>query len=831
MNTKLVNQNAFNLKSTITDDWGGSHRVVLDLEALVAAKDWNLGIALPEGYKIDKIYGAELKQEGKNIYISGAGWNKSLSKGNKTEVVLIIDEGNKSKSKPIKTEFIFDNGASNPATPSKSTAALNVDGQIIEDWNGGYKLKLGLKAESNANDWKLDFKLPYKIKAAYGVDMINNGNGSYTISGQNDQVSLKKGQSIKPIFIIDDQGKQALVPKVINSSAMMPEKLAPAPITPEKPAQRLGVSPAIVEDWNGGYKLELGLKAKSNTNNWKLDFKLPYTISAAYGVNMINNGNGSYTISGQNDQVNLKQGQSIKPIFVVNDNGKQALTPQFNSNLVDLMSTPDPISTPKPTVPSTPVNIPNEPGKSVGQKGKFAYGEVLQKNFLFWEANRSGDLGPDNRIEWRSDSTLHDGSTVGRDLEGGYFDAGDHVKFGQPMAASINMLAWGGVEYTNAYKQSGQFDELLEAVKWGTDYFLKAHETSGGKTSKLWVQVGEGGVANDHGYWGAPETVEQHTTRRAFAIDPAHPGSDVAALTSSALASASMLFRGVDNAYADKLLKNAKQLYEFAETYQGKYSDSVPAAKPFYTSWGGFGDELASGAAWLYKATKEQSYLSKAENYFKTKVGGLGDWSSAADEHSYDAAVLLAQESKDPFFKGQVEGWLNKWINGNSNIKYTAGGFAHRAEWGSIPVTSATAYLAQLYNDTVKQDSRYSNFANNQIDYILGDNPRKFSYVVGFGNNYPQHIHHRGSSPHLGGNPTAVAEHILYGAVVGGPRYADDYSYNDRRDDAITNEVGTSYNAPLASALIQQYDNLGGNALSESQLDQLIGIDANGVGF
>ena len=607
---------------------------------------------------------------------------------------------------------------------------------------------------------------------------------------------------------------------------------------------------SITEDWQNGYKLELDITAQSDADQWKLEFNLPYTISEAYGVDLADNGNGNYTISGQNDQASLKTGQSIAPIFIVNDNGQPALTPEFMIDLgSDSMMEEEAKPAVKPTVetttsPSTstpqsttedistkPVEIADSQGTSVEQKGQFAYGEALQKNFLFLEANRSGDLGPDNRLEWRSDSTLHDGSTVGRDLEGGYFDAGDHVKFGQPMAASINMLAWGGVEYTDAYKQSGQLDELLDAVKWGTDYFLKAHETEGGKTSKLWVQVGEGGVANDHGYWGAPETVEQHTTRNAFAIDPAHPGSDVAASTASALASASMLFRGVDDLYADELLKNAKQLYEFAETYQGKYSDSVPAANPFYTSWGGFGDELAEGGAWLYKATGEQSYLNKAEDYFKTKVGGLGDWTWAADEHSYGAAVLLAQESDDSFFKGQVEGWLNNWVNGNSNIQYTAGGFAHRAEWGSIPVTSATAYLAQLYNDTVKQDSRYSNFANNQIDYILGDNPRKFSYMVGFGNNYPQHIHHRGSSPNLGGNPTAVAEHILYGAVVGGPRNADDYSYNDRRDDAITNEVGTSYNAPLASALIQQYDNLGGDPLSESDLDQLIGVDANGVGF
>ncbi len=596
----------------------------------------------------------------------------------------------------------------------------------------------------------------------------------------------------------------------------------------------------ISEDWTGGYKIELDITAESEAKGWSLDFDFPYEISAAYGVDLVDNGNGSYTITGQNEQVDLNQGESIKPIFIVQDNGQKAIAPNFIYDDGEmpkaLMSKPE-TATIAPVIEETSdnnssqVNIPESSGESVGQQGQFRYGEALQKNFLFYEANRSGDLGADNRLEWRSDSTLNDGSTVGRDLEGGYFDAGDHVKFGQPMAASVNMLAWGGVEYTDAYKQSGQFDELLDAVKWGTDYFLKAHETSNGQTSKLWVQVGEGGGGNDHGYWGAPETVEANTTRNAFAIDPANPGSDVAASTSSAFAAASMLFRGVDDQYADQLLKNAKQLYDFAETYQGKYSDSVGAANPFYTSWSGYGDELASGAAWLHKATGEQSYLTKAEDHFKGKVGSLGDWSWAVDDHSYGAAVILAQESADPYFKGQVEGWLDKWMSGNSKIKYTSGGFAHRARWGSVPVTSSAAYLAELYSDTVAEDSRYSDFANNQVDYILGDNPANLSYMVGFGDNYPERTHHRGSSPNLAGQPTAIQENILYGAVVGGPDSPDDFAHNDRRDDWVTNEVGISYNAPLASALIQQYDNLGGDPLSEGELDQLIGVDANGVGF
>ena len=607
----------------------------------------------------------------------------------------------------------------------------------------------------------------------------------------------------------------------------------------------------ISEDWNGGYKLELDLTAQQNAQDWSINFDLPYTVSAAYGVDISDNNDGSYTLTGQNDQASLTSGQTINPILIVSDNGQQALTPKFNNaqsqsqsdNTITKIDTDidtgigsedsdsqTDIDTDTDTDTDTNnINIPQNQATNVGQNGKFNYGEALQKNFLFFEANESGKLSPGNRLQWRSDSTTNDGSTVGLDLSGGYFDAGDHVKFGQPMAASISMLALGGIEYKNAYQQAGQHDDLLGAVKHATDYFLKAHQTEGGQTSKFYVQVGEGGSANDHGYWGAPETVEANTTRNAFYISPDRPGSDVAASTASALAASSELFRGVDEAYADELLKNAEQLFEFADNHRGKYSDSVPQASPFYTSWGGYGDDLALGAAMLAKVTGEEKYLTKAENLFKSEVGGLGDWSWAADEQSYAAATILAQISDDPFFKDQVTGWLDQWTNGGGNINYTGGGFAHRADWGSVPVTSSAAFLAQLYSDTVESNSAYSDFATNQVDYILGDNPAGLSYMVGFGDKYPQSPHHRGSAPNIKDDPTAPQENVLYGAVVGGPGSPDDFSHNDRRDDWITNEVGTSYNAPFASALIQQYDNFGGDPLSDAELDLLPGVDVDGV--
>lgn len=71
------------------------------------------------------------------------------------------------------------------------------------------------------------------------------------------------------------------------------------------------------------------------------------------------------------------------------------------------------------------------------------------------------------------------------DLVGGYYDSGDHVKFGLPMAYSITMLSWGCVEFQKEIAASNQLQHALDAIKWGTDYFMKAHT----QPHVLWGQV------------------------------------------------------------------------------------------------------------------------------------------------------------------------------------------------------------------------------------------------------------------------------------------------------------------------------------------------------
>src|SRR5512134_58491 len=122
----------------------------------------------------------------------------------------------------------------------------------------------------------------------------------------------------------------------------------------------------------------------------------------------------------------------------------------------------------------------------------FNYAEALQKSLFFYEAQRSGPLPATNRVNWRGGSGLLDGSDVGRNLTGGWYDAGDHVKFGLPMAASSTLLAWGALQYRSAYANSGQLPYLLDSLRWTADYFVRAHTA----TNELYGQVGNGGL--DH---------------------------------------------------------------------------------------------------------------------------------------------------------------------------------------------------------------------------------------------------------------------------------------------------------------------------------------------
>jgi endoglucanase len=481
----------------------------------------------------------------------------------------------------------------------------------------------------------------------------------------------------------------------------------------------------------------------------------------------------------------------------------------------------------------------------------FNYGEALQKSLFFYEAQRSGDLPATNRVNWRGDSGMLDGSDVSRDLTGGWYDAGDHVKFGLPMAATATMLAWGIVDYRSAYVSTGQLDTALDQLKWATDYFIKAHPTA----NELYGQVGNGG--QDHAWWGPAEVMQM--ARPAYRVTTTCPGSDLAGETAAAMAAASIAFRPTNATYANTLLTHARQLYSFADTYRGKYSDCITDASGYYNSWSGFNDELVWGAIWMYRATNETAFLDKATSYYanlsnqqQTTIKSY-KWTHAWDDKSYGSYVLLAKLTGATQYHQDAQRWLNWWTVGGTahgadgtRVNYSPGGQAVLDQWGSLRYAANTSFAALVYADAITDTAlktRYHDFAKRQIDYALGANPQNRSYVVGFGANPPRNPHHRTAHSSWTDQLTFPVEsrHVLYGALVGGPSSPNDgASYQDDRGNFVNNEVATDYNAGFTGALARLAQEYGGAPLANFPVAETVvgnemfieaSINATGTNF
>ncbi len=458
--------------------------------------------------------------------------------------------------------------------------------------------------------------------------------------------------------------------------------------------------------------------------------------------------------------------------------------------------------------------------------GDYNYGEVLQKSLFFYEVQQSGTLPEENRVHWRDDSGLEDGSDVNLDLTGGWYDAGDHVKFGFPMAFSATMLAWSGIEDKVAYNSIEQWDILQDNLRHVCDYFLKCHvRNNDGSTDKFYGQVGSGSA--DHAWWGPAEVMQMN--RPAYYVDANSPGSELTAETAAALAAASMIFAEDDPTYSATLLDNAIALYTFADTYKGKYSDAITDASAFYNSWSGYQDELVWGAIWLHRATNDAAWMTKAINEYQNLSTEQGTnipsyhWTLAWDDKSYGCYALMAQLTGQQTYKDDTERWLDYWSTGynGEQINYSPGGQAHLDTWGSLRYAANTAFVALLYSDVIAgsdpvKSQTYLDFGTDQINYALGSNPNNRSYVCGFGNNPPINPHHRtahGAWANSISSPTDN-RHILYGALVGGPSSAND-QYTDDRSDFISNEVACDYNAGFTGAIANLLGRFGGSALED----------------
>ncbi len=515
--------------------------------------------------------------------------------------------------------------------------------------------------------------------------------------------------------------------------------------------------------------------------------------------------------------------------------------------------------------------LPDTPGYSLPL--------ALQESLYFYDAQKSGPAraNGDQPLSWRGDSepsdscvplvpksaavpsgvnmsaafiaanksVLDPNSTGCVNLSGGFHDAGDHVKFGLPQSYAAATLGWGMYEFPQAYQATGTWNHGLDEMKWFSDYFLRStFLNSSGQVVAFAYQVGDGSV--DHDYWG-PSELPSPTLypRPAWFATSQTPAADQTASAAAALAVESLLTASSNASYSAECLKYAEALYAFARQYPGLgYSGG------FYNS-SGYASEEAWAADWLYLATSNFSYINDiiSTNSSGAYNGYLGNiitspgstwqntWVMSWDARwggvfsvldpiaSGNANVPAASQAAIHYFnKWQVQYWSHVPHDSTSDTNFiatTPAGFSYLTSWGAARYNTAAQLEALAYRKNFPTDPDsvlFSNWAMGQMNYLMGDNPAKWSYIVGFGSTTPgvgsevggtataaSHPHHgdaQGSLTNSQSNP-ATDRHILFGALVGGPSSTD--QPDDVTTDFVLNEVAVDYNAAFVGALAGLY--------------------------
>ncbi|KAL0355989.1 UNVERIFIED_CONTAM: Endoglucanase 5 [Sesamum radiatum] len=425
--------------------------------------------------------------------------------------------------------------------------------------------------------------------------------------------------------------------------------------------------------------------------------------------------------------------------------------------------------------------------------GAFDYSAALDKTLLFFEAQRSGKLPVNQRVKWRGDSGLSDGYAQGVNLVGGYYDAGDHVKFGLPMAFSVTMLSWAAVDFRQ------------ECFHWF--YYVAIYDRF---LSVGWRR------SVDHCCW---ERAEDTTTpRTAYKLDPEHPGSDLAGETAAALAAASLAFKPYDSAYSSLLLVHAKQLFSFANRFRGFYDDSIGSAKQFYTSTG-YSDELLWAATWLHRATNDDYYLK----YVVDNCVSLGGTGWAVKEFSWDnkyagvqillSKVLLdgaggAYTSTLQQYRAKADYFTCACLQKNDgyNVPMTPGGLLYLHEWNNLQYPASAAFLLSVYSDYLAKAKSIVKCPDGELQpqHLLNFAKSQWAYRSKLFETWYKRPE---------ANPS-----IIHGALVGGPNANDEFT--DDRSNYEQTEPTLSGTAPLVGLFSKLHSLPGNSAGSYNQESQ-----------
>ncbi|MDR2727668.1 MAG: glycoside hydrolase family 9 protein [Chitinispirillales bacterium] len=475
-------------------------------------------------------------------------------------------------------------------------------------------------------------------------------------------------------------------------------------------------------------------------------------------------------------------------------------------------------------------------------KGAFSpekYKEALWMVTRFYGGQRSGSgpnwilMGHPNEA-YRTAFTGDKDSETGYDISGGWFDCGDNMMFGQTFFFTAYMLAtayeafptgfhdlYHGKDYSDyaasavskneckdwnigCGEPSGMPD-ILEELKYATDYIIKATPND----STFYYEKGL--AEYDHNGWVSAGYKSKQSVTSGGEPRPIRKNTDDGAMPSfaaAALAKMSRIYREHDADYANLCFEHAKKAYAYAKPRKDKAVPSVSTHAGTTENCYGPNDVpttvFLTAAAEMYRTSGAQTYKDDIDENINARVTHWWafDYETPNDLAPYALACALP-DAKNNHMQFLKSSFLDNYTK-SSNINSEKISAISGTEWGALRYAANHAFSAALYS-VATGTSNYDQFIYDQIDYILGENNAKQSFLVGFCDGCEKEVkkpHHANvylSDANAINSVTIPERNKYFGFMVGGTHKSSDFP--DNINDYQTAEGGSDYNAGLLGAL------------------------------
>jgi hypothetical protein len=357
------------------------------------------------------------------------------------------------------------------------------------------------------------------------------------------------------------------------------------------------------------------------------------------------------------------------------------------------------------------------------------------------------------------------------DVEGGWMDAGDFVKFTHTTAYAATLLLVARRELGAAAPAT-----LEPEARFGLDWLDKAWLDDGSMLLQVGIGSGNsrGTFFGDHDLWRLPEKddalkgkanryIRHRPVFRANAPGTALP-PNLAGRTAAAFALAAQLDAAAQPARAQQELATAAQIYAAAKTDHVTVVTALPHAFYPESSWH---DDLELGAAELALAAQALGDPRAA-----TWIAAGMKWAGPGEDtlNLYDVSALAHAELVRALRASGTAGEAQLLADLRRQLRGAAKRARHDPfgagvtydDFDAAPHAFGLAATAALYR-ALTGDARFAALGTAQRDWALGANAWGASLMIGVGRDYPR------CPQHVVANLNGTRTRHLVGAVVNGP--------------------------------------------------------------